>query len=119
MVEPSLELVQRQNLELREELLQFKSGGGGGGDGVVMEQRVARLEENIVHIRSDVGEIKGSLGTVNSQVTEARINIATLIERVAHLPTKGFIVNAVLTALAVAAALVLFQGNIQKFFHIS
>jgi hypothetical protein len=87
--------------------------GGGPFDG--MEARVARLESDVEHIKADVGDIKSSLNELTTQTTELRINFARLDERVSHLPTKGFLVTTVLVALGVIAALVVFQGNIQRF----
>jgi len=40
---------------------------GGGGD---MEARVAKLEAHVEHIRDDITEMKSTLGTVSSQVTD-------------------------------------------------
>jgi hypothetical protein len=44
--------------------------------------------------------------------------LGVLAERVFHLPRKDFIVKAVLATLAVIAALIVFQGNIQKLLHL-
>jgi hypothetical protein len=85
-------------------------GGGGPFDG--MEPRVARLEADVGHIKSDIGEMKASLTGLNTHVSEARVNIATLTERVAHLPTKAYIgiavtagAGAVLTGLTLLSRL--------------
>lgn len=89
--------------------------GGGTYDG--MEARVARLESDVEHIKSDIGEMKQSLRTVQDGVSELRIAFARIDERVAHLPSKGFIVGCVLTTLAFLAAITVFQDNIRKAFN--
>lgn len=66
-----------------------KGGGGGTYDG--MEARVARLEKG---------------------VSDLRVLTATLTERVAHLPSKGFIVAVTLTSLALIAAIVAFLDRL-------
>jgi hypothetical protein len=54
-----------------------------------------RLEADVEHIKSDVGEIKGTLKDVSGHVSDARVTIATLVERVAHLPSKTYIITIV------------------------
>jgi hypothetical protein len=76
------------------------SGGDGGGTFDGMEARVARLEADVEHIKSDVGEIKGTLKDVSAHVSDARVSIATLVERVAHLPSKAYIGSVVTAGIA-------------------
>jgi hypothetical protein len=76
-------------------------GNGGGGTFGGMEARVARLESDVGHIKADVGEIKSAIKDLNTHMSEARITIATLTERMSHLPTKGYI-GAWITAGAAA-----------------
>ncbi|MDN5785707.1 hypothetical protein [Pseudorhodobacter sp.] len=71
------------------------SGGGNSGD---MEQRITRLEVK--------------LDKVDDRLRGVEIGLATLTERVGHLPSKGFIVSALLASLAVVTALILFQKQI-------
>jgi hypothetical protein len=87
--------------------------GGGPFDG--MEARVARLESDVGHIKSDVADIKSSLRELSTNTSGLQVNFARLDERVRHLPSKGFIVTAVTAALALVGAIVVFQGNIQRF----
>ena len=76
------------------------TGGGGGGTMDVMEARVKRLEDKFDRIDDRLGQ--------------ARTDLAVLTERVSHLPSKGFIVGAVLSSLAVIAALILFQDKLTQ-----
>jgi hypothetical protein len=89
------------------------SGGGGTFDG--MEARVAVLEAGVGHIKDDIKEAKETLKSLQSDLTEVRVSAATVTENVRHLPSKGFIVTALLTTLAAATAVIVFQGNIQRF----
>lgn len=90
-----------------------KGGAGGGGD---MEQRIAKLEVKVDHIAAAVGTLTGRVDKMDDRLRGVEVNLATLTERVAHLPSKGFIVNALLAALAVVAALTLFQTKLQAIF---
>lgn len=79
----------------------LKSGDGGGtSDG--MEERVKRLEARVDKFGDDV--------------TELKINLATLTERVAHLPSKGFIVTSFATAVTIIGAIVLAADRLKGLF---
>ena len=97
--------------QLVEEAL--KSGGPGGTSGG-MESRVAKLEADVSHIQRDIGEIKADMREFRTGIAKLTTDLATLDANVKHLPTKGFIVSAVLATLAVIAALIVFQGHVQK-----
>jgi len=93
----------------------LQSGGGDGtSDG--MEPRVAVLETHVENIRTDVAELKSDVKTIGRDVVDLKVAVATLIERVNHLPDKGFIVRATLSGLGVIAALIMFQDHIKAFF---
>lgn len=77
------------------------SGPGGPSDGD-MKARVARLEDKVDRL--------------DDRVRGGENQLATLIERVSHLPTKGFIVSALLIGLAVIAGFIGFTDNIQALF---
>ncbi|MFT4275985.1 MAG: hypothetical protein QM576_06465 [Rhodopseudomonas sp.] len=89
-------------------------GGGGTYDGM-LEARVARLEADVGHIQRDVAEIKDAVKDAGQNLTDLRIASAALTERVRHLPTYGQNLAMLLSLLALIAALVVFQGQIQKF----
>jgi chromosome segregation ATPase len=66
------------------------------------EVRVARLESDIGNLKSDIGNLKSDIksesGNVRSEIKdiwealkELKTQVATLTERVNHLPTKGYI----------------------------
>lgn len=90
--------------------------GGGGSDGTSdeMEVRVAKLESDVGHIQKDIAEIKSDVRELRTGIGKLNTDLATLTAHVSHLPTKGFIVTAVVTSLAVLGALIIFQGNLQK-----
>ena len=70
----------------------------GGGSGPV-DDRVSRLEGRVDKVIDELGGVK--------------VNIATLTERVSHLPSKGFIVTTTTAALALVAAIAVFADNIK------
>jgi len=91
------------------------SGGGGDSGGTVdMEPRVAVLEALVGHIKEDVSSIKAASERTRSELTEARLQLGRLEERVSHLPGKGFVVISVLLVLGVLGALIIFQQQIQR-----
>lgn len=91
----------------------LKSGGGDGtSDG--MEARVAKLEAVAEHIQKDVAEIKTDVREFRIGIGSLNVSTGTLTERVSHLPSKGFIIVALLAALAVTGGLITFQQNIQN-----
>jgi hypothetical protein len=104
----------------------LQSGGGGGTfDG--MEARVAILETHVEYIRRDIGELKADVSEIRrglsgmkddfkSDVEGVKVQLATLTERVNHLPSKGFIVTTTLSSLSAIAALIMFQDHIKAFF---
>jgi hypothetical protein len=94
--------------------------GGGSTFDPMIEARVASLEADVRHIRDSVGEMKLDLREVRtdlkelrsdmqamraasqsdalvmradmqSEIGELKVSYATLSERMAHLPTKGYI----------------------------
>jgi chromosome segregation ATPase len=103
-----------------------------------MEARVAALETHVGYIRRDIGELKADvsemrrdigmlrsefgsdIGALRSdfrgEVEGLKISQATLTERVNHLPSKGFIVSATLSSLAIVTALILFQDHLKTIF---
>ena len=78
----------------------LKTTGGGNNSGG-MEARVAVLETHMAHVREDVGTLK-------TNVQALLIDSGRLQERVAALPSKGFIVSAVVGMGAVLGAVTLF-----------
>jgi len=96
--EISLHLLQQQNLFLQGEVTRLKSGGGGGtSDG--MEPRVSRLEAHMDKLSGNVGDVK--------------VSLATLTERVAHLPSKGFIIKALVTTIGILSGVVLLADRLK------
>lgn len=65
--------------------------GDGGGTYDDMERRVTRLEDKFDNLSDRIGGVQ--------------VELATLTERVAHLPSKGFIVTGLGTAIAILVGL--------------
>ncbi|TBN48491.1 hypothetical protein EYF88_13370 [Paracoccus sediminis] len=72
----------------------------GGGDGV--EARLQRLEARVEK--------------VDDRLRGVEINLATLSERVAHLPSKGFIITSLATGVGLLSAVILFADRIKGLF---
>ncbi|MDK2757535.1 MAG: hypothetical protein KYX66_12445 [Blastomonas fulva] len=83
---------------MHEDLRRFIEHGGGSGSGP-FDSRVSRLEDKMEKVVGELGDVK--------------VNIATLTERIAHLPSKGFIVTTSATALALLTAIIVFADNIK------
>lgn len=89
-------LLQRRHLELEAEVQRLKSGGGGGtSDG--MDPWQTSVEKRL-------DGFDGRLRTVEVQ-------LATLVERVSHLPTKSYFV----TVVTAATAVLMFADKIKAF----
>ncbi|AKM09851.1 hypothetical protein AB433_07430 [Croceicoccus naphthovorans] len=91
-------------LQLAEKDRQIADLKGGGGDGTFdgMDHRVSRLEHRLDKLGDGLGEVE--------------VKLATLNEKVSHLPSKSYIDTRLLIMLAVIAALVAFADKIQAFF---
>lgn len=93
-----------------QELLQaaqdLKSGDGGGNSGG-MEERLAKLEAHMEHVQTDVSNMTSDMKSVRDRLIALEV-------KVDHLPTKGFTVMALLACLAVIAALIGFQEQVQS-----
>jgi len=77
-----------------------------------MEARLTRLEVTVENIDRNVARMAPDLANV-------RERMAALEANVAHLPGKGFIVSALLAALAIIAGLIAFSQQIQAIVSVS
>lgn len=89
-------------------------GGGGGGTSGGMEERLARLEVRMDHTTEALRELKDGFTSLRGDVGGLQVDVATLKERVAHLPSKGFIVTTVTSVGAVLAFLITFGEQVRK-----
>lgn len=64
-----------------------ESDGGPPHDGG-MEARLAKLEIDVDYIKRDVGEMRQALFKVADEMSAARVELATIKERLDHMPTK-------------------------------
>jgi outer membrane murein-binding lipoprotein Lpp len=86
-----------------------------------LRAEVSSLKSDVKDIRSDLGKMSDKFGSsiealndkFGSSIETLKVDLATLKERVNHLPSKGFIVSATLSTLAVMTALILFQDHIK------
>ena len=72
-----------------------------------MEARVAKLEANVEYLRADVSTLKGDVRDLRDRMRAVEVKID-------HLPSKGFIVAALLGTLAVITALIGYTDQIQS-----
>lgn len=89
----------RQRQEQRDHL----PPGSGGGTSDGMEPRIAKLEAHMEHVRTEL-----------TKLASLPVQVARLEEKVAHLPSKGFIVTATMTSLAFVTAIVLFADKLRS-----
>jgi hypothetical protein len=78
---------------------------GGGGIFDDMEARVRVLETHIDYIRDGVVKTENNVEAMRSDVSEMKVDLATLKERITHLPGKGFIITAATGAVGAIIAL--------------
>ena len=90
--------LKEENDKLVKENHSLKQGGGGGTSGG-MDARVTRLEARVDKVIDDISGV--------------RVGLATLTERVAHLPSKGFIVSSLTTGVAVLGGIVLMADRLK------
>ena len=95
------------------------SFGGGGGTFDGMEARVAKLEASVSHIERDIGEARSDIKNINGLMSDARERLARLEERVAHLPSKGFIVTCTTVTLAIMIAAATLAPKLQALIGIA
>lgn len=65
--------------------------GSGSTFDAMIEARVARLEADVAHIRSDITEMKSVIKDAGKDLSDLKVGHAIVVERIAHLPSKGYI----------------------------
>ena len=98
--------VEREVAELREQIT--ARSGGGGGEGGHVDHRISRLETQTDRLGDKVERQGERIGGVE-------IQLATLTERVAHLPSKGFILSALATSVGVVSGLAIIAQRLGFF----
>tara|TARA_R110002049_G_scaffold23545_10_gene83671 strand:+ start:53733 stop:54098 length:366 start_codon:yes stop_codon:yes gene_type:complete len=102
---------QRTMDEILAQLEDLKSGekpshtGGGGGNGMI--ERIVQLEAGLAHVQKDVTDLRVDMKDVRDRLKGLEV-------KVDHLPSKGFIVAALVAMLALIAALIGFQDQVQN-----
>ncbi len=86
-----------------------KGGSGSGGSG--MDARLVKLETNMDHVKTDMSDVKTRLRSVE-------MSLATLTERVSHLPSKGFIFTTAVGIVAALSAALLFAEKLRALFGV-
>lgn len=57
----------------------------------MIEARIARLEADVAHIRSDIAEVKSDIRDARKDLSDLKVGHAIVVERIAYLPSKGYI----------------------------
>jgi hypothetical protein len=83
-----------------------RKGGEGGEPPGALEARVAKLEAHVEILRSDVSALRKDVGDI-------RVSMATMTERVAHLPARGFVITATTTTIALLSGLIIFGEKLK------
>lgn len=78
-----------------------------------MEGRIMRLETQMSDVQGKLARIEAVLDKTSDRIGKLETGFATLTERVAHLPSKGFIVTSTLSALGFIAAMTVFAEKIR------
>lgn len=97
-------------------LTEFLLREGADGDRVEPEDhdtRLAGLEVRGTYLSADPAEAKAQMITLKNRLRESETGLATLTERIGHLPSKGFIVSMVAGGLALLAAIIAFADSIR------
>lgn len=78
-----------------------------------MEAKVTRLETQMGHVQAELGEVKSRLGKVEDRIGRVETGLATLTERVAHLPSKEYMVKIALGTVGFLTAITIFSDKIR------
>ena len=81
------------------DVVPFQSGGGDGPEDPMLEQRVARLED-------DMRDIKASLRSIDARLTSIDISVAEIKGRVSQSPTWIQLLLALIATWGAGAAIV-------------
>lgn len=71
------------------------------------------MDERVIRMEGDVGRLKSDMAEVRKDVGDLKTGLATLTERVAHLPSKGFILTATTAAIGVIGTIVLLADRLR------
>ena len=75
--------------------------------------RLSALESRVTVLETQVGYLTSRTERAESKIEAFSDRITRAEEAIKHLPSKGFIVTAVVMALSLLGALVLFQANVR------
>lgn len=103
VVRPNIPSWRDHALKSLEDTFSLPGGGDGGNNGGM--DRIDLLEKRF-------DKLEGKFDGLQKDVVDLRVSVATLAERVAHLPSKGFIVASTVSALTFLTAVMLFREKI-------
>jgi len=88
----------------------LKNGGGGGNSGG-MDEKIAALEKR-------VDRFEGKIDGLSKEISDLRVQTATLTERIAHLPSKEFIYKGIAGLVAAMVAVSVLAPKLQGLFGV-
>lgn len=94
-------------------------GGGGGDDGMmerlaIVETKLTGVEGRMDRLETRMDRLEGRMDGIDGRLRGVETGLATLTERVAHLPSKGFMVTGFILALTVMTGLITFADKLQS-----
>jgi hypothetical protein len=92
-----------------DKIVEFPAKGfrtGGGPEDPMLEQRVARLEEDVKEIKVTLRGLEAKLSSIGEAVAEIKGRIGGLEMRLSAMPTTIQLVTLLLTTWAAGAAIV-------------
>ncbi|MGD9885735.1 MAG: hypothetical protein AB7U95_37110 [Reyranella sp.] len=84
-----------------------------------MEARVAVLENEVKHIREDIGLLRAATTNAAEDISTIKVDVATLKERILHLPTKSWAVGIAVTTVTVVGGLISIAPKLQALWSVA
>jgi hypothetical protein len=80
-----------------------------------VESRLGELRTDIRELRS---ELRSETGAIKVDLTAIKVDLTAVRVRIEHLPTKSFIVTALLGSMGAFSAITVFAGQIRALFGV-
>lgn len=81
-----------------------------------LKSDVSVLKSDVSTLKDDVLSLKADVSDLRKDMVDVKIGLATLTERVNHLPSKGFIVTSSLGIIGAIGTFIAFQDHIRALF---
>jgi hypothetical protein len=91
---------------------QGSRSGGGGPEDPMLEQRVARLEEDIKDIKASLRSIENKLNSLAELIAQIKGQLSGYDARFASLPTTWTLLGIIFTTWALGSGILIFAMNL-------